>query len=366
MIRAKCLTVYAGDAPVVKCAYFEVEPGELAVLFGPTGGGKSSIVKAMAGIYKWTGSLEVPRSYFIFQDVDANLLFAYTDEELASVTCKGFVEKRPIAELSMGQRQLLAVRLALESDAEAVVFDEPLAFLDPASALEVAQAIAKLADSGKAVLVAEHRLEFFLEAHRFYLVNRAVVPADLEALLLEGARGGFGPYFTRAQRRFVAPPRAEGCPVRVLGREYPPGSKIALVGPVGAGKTYTLMALAGVYKKGGVEGCKPVGFVPQNPYLYYGDVDLSKAPRELLEELGIPPASSPLRLSYGQARLLAVLWEMWRRPRLLLVDEPTAGVDRGYSEALGEAIASYGGTVVFATHDPVFAERYAQYKVRVG
>lgn len=366
MIRAKCLTVYAGDSPVVRCADFEVKPGELAVLFGSTGGGKSSIVKAMAGIYRWTGSLEMPRSYFIFQDVEANLLFAYTDEELASVSCRSYAERRPIAELSMGQRQLLAVRLALESDAEAVVFDEPLAFLDPASALEVARAIARLGELGKAVLVSEHRLEFFLEADKFYLVDRAVMPADIEEVLLEGARGGYGPYFTRAQRRLIAPPQAEGCPVRILGRDYPPGSKIALMGPVGSGKTYTLMALAGVYKRNGVGGCKPVGFVPQNPYLYYGDADLSRAPRALLEELGISPASSPLHLSYGQARLLAVLWEMWRRPRLLLVDEPTAGVDRGYSEALGEAIASYGGTVVFATHDPVFAERYAQYKVRVG
>ncbi|AET33465.1 ribose ABC transporter, ATP-binding protein, putative [Pyrobaculum ferrireducens] len=365
MIEARCLTVYAGGELVVKCASFSVGPGELAVLYGPTGGGKSSIVKALAGIYRYSGEVRLKRPYFIFQDVDFNLLFAYTDEEARSVACRP-AERREIAKMSPGQRQLFAVRLALESGASAVVLDEPLAFLDPASALEVAEAIKRLRDRGLGVLVAEHRLEFFLDADRFYLVDGGVEELGLEDLLIEASRRGYGPYFTRRSFKLPAAPRGEGCGVELGGRPYPPGSKIALTGPVGSGKTHTLYALAGVVKKAGVRGCRPAGFVPQNPYLYFGEVDLSKAPREVLEWLGLGPGDSPLRLSYGEARLLAVLWELWRRPRLLLLDEPTAGVDRRYAEAVGELISAYGGTVVFATHDPVFAERYGEYKIRLG
>lgn len=247
-----------------------------------------------------------------------------------------------------------------------MVLDEPLAFLDPASALEVAGAIKALRGRGLGVLVAEHRLEFFLDADRFYLVDGGVEEVSLEDLLMETSRRGYGPYFTRHSYKPPSAPRDEGCGVEIGGRPYSSGSKIALTGPVGSGKTYTLYDLAGVVKISGVRCCRPVGFVPQNPYLYFGEVDLSDAPREVLEWLGLGPGERPLRLSYGEARLLAVLWELWKRPRLLLLDEPTAGVDRRYAEAVGELISAYGGTVVFATHDPVFAERYAEYKIRLG
>lgn len=365
MIWAKCLTVYAGERAVVECADFEVKPGELAVFYGPTGGGKSSIVKALAGIYKSDGEYRAERPYFIFQDVDFNLVFAYTDEEVRSVACRQ-TERLEISKLSMGQRQLLALRLALESGAKSVILDEPLAFLDPGTAIKVASAVKELRDAGISVLVAEHRLEFFLDADRFYLVDRGVQELGFDDLLITASRRGYGPYFTRHWERPFPIPKGRGCEVIIRWMKYPPGSKIALMGPVGSGKTYTLYALAGVVKMEGVRGCRPVGFVPQNPYLYFGDIDLSKAPREVLQWAGLDRSASPLRLSYGEARLLAVLWEVWKRPGLLLIDEPTAGVDRRYAEALGEVIANYGGTVVFATHDPIFAERYAEYKIRIG
>lgn len=66
-MRARCLTVYANGEPVVKCANFEVGPGEMALLYGPTGGGKSSIVKALAGIYRYSGEARLERPYFIFR-----------------------------------------------------------------------------------------------------------------------------------------------------------------------------------------------------------------------------------------------------------------------------------------------------------
>lgn len=369
MIYARCLTAYAGGRPLAQCVDLEVKEGEVAVLFGPTGGGKSAIIKAMAGVLPREGALRLDKPYFVFQDVDFNLIATTVREELLTVSCDGVnAPETPIERLSPGQRQLLAVELARLSGAASVVFDEPTAFLDPAAARAVRDKIFGLAEEGRAVLVAEHRVELFLDADRFYLVEGGrATEVDAEELIEEGARRGWGPYFVRGRE----PPLpelgdAEGCGVEIRGRRWEAGRKIAVTGPVGSGKTYTLLALAGAVKLRGTRGCSPVGYVPQNPYMYFTSPDLRRAPSLVLETLGVERGRSPFTLSVGEARLAALLWELSRRPRLLLVDEPTAGVDRRYAEWVGRLIRSYGGTVVFASHDPIFVSRYADAEVRIG
>ncbi|ACB39236.1 ATP-binding cassette domain-containing protein [Pyrobaculum neutrophilum] len=369
MIYARCLTAYAGGRPVVRCADLEVAGGEVALLFGPTGGGKSALVKAMAGLLPRKGEVRLERPYFVFQDVDVNLIATTVREEVRTVSCGGEgLPDTPLERLSPGQRQLLSVELAALSRAGAVVLDEPTAFLDPASARAVRDRIFALAEEGRAVLVVEHRLELFLDADRLYLVEGGrAAEVELEDLIARSAAGGWGPYFVRGRRPPLYPlPRVEGCPAEVRGVPVRPGAKVALTGPVGSGKTYTLLALAGVVKLRGTRGCSPVGYVPQNPYMYFTAPDLRRAPPLVLEALGVERWRSPFSLSAGEARLAALLWEISRWPRLLLVDEPTAGVDRRYAEWVGEVVRAYGGTVVFASHDPVFVSRYADAEIRLG
>jgi branched-chain amino acid transport system ATP-binding protein len=88
------------------------------------------------------------------------------------------------------------------------------------------------------------------------------------------------------------------------------------------------------------------------------------AAREVLEGLNLRGIEGePVReLAYGQQRLVEIALALACRPRVLLLDEPAAGVPRGESEALFRAIAGLPGgvTVVFIEHDMDLVFRFAQ------
>ncbi len=88
------------------------------------------------------------------------------------------------------------------------------------------------------------------------------------------------------------------------------------------------------------------------------------AAREILEGLGLRGIEGePVReLAYGQQRLVEIALALACRPRVLLLDEPAAGVPRGESAALFQAIAGLPGgvTVVFIEHDMDLVFRFAQ------
>jgi branched-chain amino acid transport system ATP-binding protein len=92
-------------------------------------------------------------------------------------------------------------------------------------------------------------------------------------------------------------------------------------------------------------------------------VEISAA-REILEGLKLRAIEGePVReLAYGQQRLVEIALALACRPRVLLLDEPAAGIPRGESEALFSAIAGLPGgvTVVFIEHDMDLVFRFAQ------
>jgi branched-chain amino acid transport system ATP-binding protein len=88
------------------------------------------------------------------------------------------------------------------------------------------------------------------------------------------------------------------------------------------------------------------------------------AAREILAELNLRHIEDELvrELAYGQQRLVEIALALACRPRILLLDEPAAGVPRGESEALFRAIAGLPGgvTVLFIEHDMDLVFRFAQ------
>ncbi|MEK6243940.1 MAG: ATP-binding cassette domain-containing protein [Pseudomonadota bacterium] len=206
-----------------------------------------------------------------------------------------------------------------------------------------------------------------------------LAPAGLgHALTLEGAR------FFYAN---VPVPQID-----VPALQIAEGERVVLVGPPGSGKSTLLRLLSGLYRPaagrvliGGVDVSllEPelvrglVGFLPQEVQLFRGtlreNLDLGGMADDdaligVVQELGLDElvrdhprglereiAEGGSGLSGGQRQLAGVARVMLRRPRVWLLDEPTAGLDRAFEarvvSALGRAFAPTD-TVVIATHRP--------------
>ncbi|WP_372407272.1 ABC transporter ATP-binding protein [Streptomyces luteireticuli] len=181
--------------------------------------------------------------------------------------------------------------------------------------------------------------------------------------------------------------------LRAVSLTVRPGETIALMGRNGAGKSTLLRTLVGLHepvrgtvRTGGAtphrtgprELLRHVGLVPQDPRdLLYADTvaaectaadaDASAAPgtcRALVSSLlpGIPDTTHPRDLSEGQRLALALAVVLTARPPLLLLDEPTRGLDYAAKARLVEALrglAAEGHAIVLATHDVELAAELA-------
>ncbi|WP_320782842.1 ABC transporter ATP-binding protein [Streptomyces sp. CRN 30] len=203
MIRFENVSVtYDGaDAPTVRGVDFEVPEGELVLLAGPSGVGKSTVLGAVGGLVPhFTGGTlsgrvtvagrdtrthkpreladvvgtvgQDPLSHFVTDTVEDELAYGMESLGLEPDVMRRRVEEtldllglaplrdRPIATLSGGQRQRVAIGSVLTAHPAVLVLDEPTSALDPAAAEEVLAVLQRLVhDLGTTVLLAEHRLE---------------------------------------------------------------------------------------------------------------------------------------------------------------------------------------------------------------
>jgi energy-coupling factor transport system ATP-binding protein len=409
---------YPGGHEALRDVSLALEPGEVVALLGPSGGGKSTLVRALAGLVphfhggRFAGRVEVggldtrrvrpadlagtvatlfqdPEDQVVFTRVAAEVQFGLenlgtppreivfrAEEALAAVGAIHLAE-RPVAELSGGELQRVCLASTLALRPRLLLLDEPTSQLDPdgaAAAIELAR------ESGAAVVVSEQRPERVLEA------------AD-RVLFLAGGRVVDDVPDAWRPREAIAPeaePRGEPvCRLERVSFAYGPvpvvqerslqigrGEIVALVGPNGSGKTTLAKLAAGLLEPqaGGVVREGRACYLSQDPGRYLvreradeevalaveGDLERARA---ALAQVGLAGFDErhPRDLSSGERERLALAAVMVAEPDLLVLDEPTRGVDPPRKDelaALLRAQAPRRGTLV-VTNDLVFAGEVA-------
>lgn len=294
--------------------------------------------------------------------------------------------------LSGGRKQLLALASTLVMQPRVLLLDEPTAQLDPIAARNFLHALFRVnRELGCTVVVATHEPELMADyaTCAFELVDGAVRSVEdlgrfkCEAALAE--RGALcdanAPVAVSARGAWFRYGRDDDWVLRGLDLEVRQGEVHALVGGNGCGKSTLLALIAGTRRaqRGEVRSAiSAKAMLPQDPKALFAE---ERVDEELMEwahiggygadevqammgELGLADRAGlhPYDLSGGQRQMLALGKLLLVHPRLLLLDEPTKGLDRAARERVAgmiEAARRDGVTVIVSTHDLAFVRRVA-------
>ena len=205
------------EQPVLKHVSLDVRRGELVVLMGRSGSGKSSLCYALNGLVpqfirgEWTGTVMVHGQSttqspvwkqassvgMVFQDFETQLVSTnveaelrcalesqggthdFADEEsfrehvrrLLDLVGLSGLERRDPFSLSGGQRQRLAVASVLVREPQVIVMDQPLTDLDPAGRQQFLRLLAELKAKEITIVIAGHGVEDLMEADRVCVLD---------------------------------------------------------------------------------------------------------------------------------------------------------------------------------------------------
>lgn len=477
MIDFHSVTVTYPDVehPTLRDVTLHIPEGELCLVIGRTGVGKSTLLGAINGLVPhFTGGtltgrvmvagldtrthpprelagvvgvvMQDPVYGFVTDTVEEELAYGMEQlavpagvmrkrvEETLDLLSIAHLRRRSMRSLSGGQQQRVAIGAVLTAHPRVLVLDEPTSALDPAAAEDVLAALTRLVhDLGVTVVLAEHRLERVIEyADMVVVVDSggtvaSGTPADMmrvsavaPPVVRLGQAVGWDPLplSVRDARR-----RSTDLRTRLVGRapdesavvdlqtalrarrlvvrygdvvavagidlDLHAGEVVALMGRNGSGKTSLLWALQGsgprhsgtvTFEDGAdptglsaAEATRRVGLVPQSPgdllYLATVDAECALADRQTDQVSGTCTAlldrivpdvdgnAHPRDLSEGQRLALALAVQLCPRPSIVMLDEPTRGLDEGAKVRFADVIrelAVDGRAIVVATHDVEF------------
>lgn len=295
--------------------------------------------------------------------------------------------------LSGGRKQLLTLAAVLALRPRVLLLDEPTSQLDPVAEKNFLHALFRVnRELGCTVVVATHQprpmLEYATCAYRIEdgrvrdVVDRASLGSREGLLALDSCRPTQGAATSAAaaiREGWFRYDRAGGWVLRGLDVTFSAGAVHAVVGGNGCGKSTMLSVLAKTAKlqRGRmVRGTASAALLPQNPKaLLVAETVRDElmewasacgydeaAAQEQTARLGLAGLETrhPYDLSGGQRQLLALAKLLLIGPELLLLDEPTKGLDLASRCIIARALREHaqdGGTVVIATHDLDFAEQ---------
>ncbi len=475
--------------PTLKNINLKIYPGEKVLIVGPSGSGKSTLGHCLNGLIPFSykgeigGSLKIndleskEQNIFklskmvgtVLQDSDGQFVGITVGEDIAFalendcipteemktrvqkvaelVDMENWLASSPY-ELSGGQKQRTALGGVMIDDVDILIFDEPLANLDPAtgkSAIEIIDTIHK--QSKKTIVIIEHRLEDVLhcDVDRIILVHEGGIFADMrpDELLASSILTDNGirePLYVtalkyagvemtpemklghietlaledEAKEKVVAwhksiktKDKKEEKPsilrlenvsfsydgvhkiLNDVSFDVKEGEMISIVGKNGAGKSTLSKIICGFVKedegkvyyydediknKSIKERAESIGIVMQNPNqmiskpMIFDEValglrlrnvnedEITERVEKVLKICGLAPFKSwPISaLSYGQKKRVTIASILVLNPRVIILDEPTAGQDyRHYSEIMEflNELNSQGVTIIMITHD---------------
>lgn len=448
---------------------FEINEGEMVLVMGHTGSGKSSLLRLINGLVPHhTGGIlageitvdgistrtvrpgelagvvgivgQNPIDGFVADLVEEEIAFGMESlnfapelmrkrvEEALDQTGLASLRSRNIATLSGGEQQRVAIASALVMHPKVLVLDEPTSALDPIAAEEILALLHRLVhDLSITVIIAEHRLErvigyvdriLLIEgdgSSQIGLPHEILSKSDLVPPIVRLSRAlGLNEVGTstrevrRVTEQYRSLPEIERKKllpgdIRLEAKSLTTfygdtralsdvsltlraGEVTALMGRNGAGKSTLIRSLVGIQSAdsgqitingrdigslSSVERSRSIGYIPQEPsdLLYKSTVDqeCEQADRDhklaagstfaLLQESvpNINGSTNPRDLSEGQRLALVLSIVLVARPQLLILDEPTRGLDYHAKGALIGFLRTHArknqASILIATHD---------------
>ncbi|MCX8167627.1 MAG: ATP-binding cassette domain-containing protein [Ignisphaera sp.] len=386
VVEAANITVYANGRRILHDVGFTLRNGEKLLVTGRSGSGKTTLLRSLTGIASELYGLSVHGRVIVGGEkirsaADASRYVCYVPQEpwysivppypvltvdLKSVG-RGYSDAVELARLlniehklydsstnlSGGEAQRIALLEAFLSNRKLVLIDEASSYLDRESKVKLVEAVRSLSECGVAFVIVDHDIVLWRDSvdavlymdrgssRIFEDVSETPIYEDLSTL--EMASKDLEPMQVKGDVVLEASdiwfryPDSDTYIVKGFGMNMRKGEIVWLRGRSGSGKTTILKILSrilrpsrGLLKYTG--GVRTAQLIPENPLHYITNPTVGEemmGSTDLARELDLEKTwDTPITLlSSGEKRRLALASAYLRSPELLLVDEPTIGLD---------------------------------------
>ena len=398
------------DEPILGPIDLHLAAGSRVLIAGLSGAGKTTLLHAIGGLLEeesydlagrvstWSGGVNVgllqqePIHSVVAATCGRDIAFGPENHRVPREDIWPVVEDsqrrarfamptdHSTTKMSGGQMQRLAIAGILATNPGLLLLDEPISMLDEESAMAIRDEVSWMAHD-RTVLVVDHHpdqwrgvLDQVVELTDHGTLKKVWDFEDFldsrEAVSLSPHTSIAGETVVRASAIDAHRPQSDDLLLRGVTMSARRGLITVVSGPSGAGKSTLLRLLAGLDAPASGELTLPgqVAWVPQNPENYLvaqtaadelfaspmvpEDADL----RGLVRTFGLKAIldSHPMTCSGGEKRRLAIAAALAQHPDLLLLDEPTVGLDDDRGASVLSAIraaADSGVAVVVSSHD---------------